>query len=116
MGTTQALARLIGRSRAIRYLYEGTLVTAEEGLAMGLVDIIYPSERFHEEVQNYAESLVQKPAEALAAIRRTITEGGAVSFNEGLKIEYETAVKLAGTKDFAEGIHAFLEKRKPNWE
>ncbi|MCK4988809.1 MAG: hypothetical protein KAS40_24910 [Desulfobacterales bacterium] len=77
---------------------------------MGLVDLIYPSELFHEEVQNYAESLVQKPAEALAAIRRTITEGGAVSFNEGLKIEYETAVKLAGTKDFAEGIHAFLQK------
>ncbi len=77
---------------------------------MGLVDLIYPSELFHEEVQNYAESLVQKPAEALAAIRRTITEGGAVSFNEGRKIEYETAVKLAGTKDFAEGIHAFLQK------
>ena len=116
VGTTQALARLIGRPRAIRYLYEGTLISAEEALAIGLVDIIYPPERLHEEVQNYAESLAQKPAKALAAIRRTITEGGAVSFNEGLKIEYETAVKLAGTKDFAEGIHAFLEKRKPNWE
>jgi len=39
-----------------------------------------------------------------------------VSFDEGLKIEYETAVELAGTKDFSEGIRAFLEKRKPNWE
>ena len=116
VGTTQALARLIGRPRAIRYLYEGTLVSAEEALAIGLVDLIYPSERLHAEVQTYAESLAQKPAKALAAIRRTITEGGAMSFEEGLKMEYETAVRLSETKDFSEGIRAFLEKRKPNWE
>jgi enoyl-CoA hydratase len=116
VGTTQALARLIGRPRAIRYLYEGTLVPAEEALAMGLVDLIYPPEHLHAEVQTYAESLAQKPASALAAIRRTITEGGAVSFEKGLKLEYETAVALAGTSDFEEGIRAFLEKRKPRWE
>lgn len=116
VGTTQALARRIGRPRAIRYLYEGTLVSADEALAMGLVDLIYPPERLHAKVQTYAESLAQKPAKALAAIRSTITEGGAMSFEEGLKIEYNTAVKLCGTKDFSEGIRAFLEKRKPNWE
>jgi enoyl-CoA hydratase len=116
VGTTQALARLIGRPRAIRYLYEGTLLSAEEANSIGLVDIIHPSDRLHAEVQSYAESLAQKPAKALAAIRRTITEGGAMSFDKGLKIEYETAVKLAGTNDFSEGIRAFLEKRKPNWE
>jgi enoyl-CoA hydratase/carnithine racemase len=37
-------------------------------------------------------------------------------FEEGLKMEYETAVKLSETKDVSEGIRAFLEKRKPNWE
>ena len=116
VGTTQALARLIGRSRAIRYLYEGTLISAEEAHAIGLVDIIYPPERLHAEVQSYAESLAQKPAGALAAIRRTITEGGARSFDEGLKLEYETAVALADRGDFSEGIRAFLEKRKPNWK
>jgi len=116
VGTTQALARLIGRPRAIRYLYEGTLVSAKEALAMGLVDLIYPPERLHEKVQTYAETLAQKPARALAAIRRTITEGGAVSFEKGLKIEYDTAIKLSATKDFSEGINAFLEKRKPKWK
>jgi enoyl-CoA hydratase/carnithine racemase len=116
VATTQALARLLGRSRAIRYLYEGTLVSAEEALAMGLVDLIYPPERLHAEVQSYANSLAQKPAHALAAIRRTITEGGAMSFEEGMKIEYESAIKLAGTKDFSEGIRAFLEKREPKWD
>ncbi len=116
VGTTQALARLLGRPRAIRYLYEGTMVSAEEALSMGLVDVIYPPEQLREKVRHYAETLAQKPAEALAAIRHTITEGGALSFEEGLKVEYESAVKLADTKDFSEGIRAFLEKCKPKWE
>jgi enoyl-CoA hydratase/carnithine racemase len=116
VGTTQSLVRLLGRPRAIRYLYEGTLVSAEEALDMGLVDLIYPSARLHEEIQAYANSLAQKPAQALAAIRRTITEGGAISFEEGMKIEYESAVKRADTKDFSEGIRAFLEKREPDWD
>ena len=64
---------------------------------------------------SYANSLAQKPAQALSAIRRTITEGGAISFEEGMKIEHESALKLAGTKDFSEGIRAFLEKREPKW-
>ncbi len=116
VGTTQALARLLGRSRAIRYLYEGKLVFADEALSMGLVDIIYSPEQLGEKVKQYADALAQKPAEALAAIRHTITEGGVLSFEEGLKIEYESAVKLADTKDFSEGIRAFLDKRKPQWE
>ncbi len=116
VGTTQALIRLLGRPRALRFLYEGDLVSAEEAQTMGLVDLIYPPERLHEEIQAYASSLAQKPARALAAIRRTITEGGTVPFDEGLKIEFESAIKLAGTKDFLEGISAFLEKRKPIWD
>ena len=83
---------------------------------MGLVDTIHPSEQLHDEVQAYAESLAQKPANALAALRRTITQGGGMSFDDGLKLEFETAVNLAGTKDFTEGIRAFLEKREPKWE
>jgi enoyl-CoA hydratase len=115
VGATQALARLIGRSRALRYLYEGNLVSADEALNMGLVDVIHPPDQLHKEVQIYAEALTKKPAQALAAIRRTITEGGSLSFEKGMQIEYENAVKLAGTKDFTEGIQAFLEKRKPKW-
>ena len=59
---------------------------------------------------------VGKPAQVLTAIRRITTEGDLLSFEKGMEIEYESAVNLAGTKYFSEGIKAFLEKRKPNWD
>jgi enoyl-CoA hydratase/carnithine racemase len=116
VGTTQSLARLLGRPRAIRFLYEGALVSAEEALAMGLVDGVYPRAQLRDEVQRYARALAAKPAKCLAAIRHTITLGGALPFDEGLKIEFDAEVELAGTRDFEEGISAFLQKRPPKWE
>src|SRR6266508_4109338 len=64
VGTTQSLPRLLGRPRALRYLYEGTLVTAEEALGMGLVDFVVAPERLRAEVQSYTSALARKPAAA----------------------------------------------------
>ena len=116
VGTTQSLARLLGRPRALRFLYEGTLVSAEEALGMGLVDFVLPSEKLREEVQAYAAALARKPAEALAAIRTCITQGPDLQYDEALALEREAAVHLAGTQDFQEGVTAFLEKRPPRWK
>lgn len=115
VGTTQSLSRLLGRPRALRFLYEGTLVTADEALAIGLVDFVVPPDRLREEVRSYAAALAGKPAEALAAIRRCITLGLDRPYEEALALELEEAARLAGTPDFAEGVRAFLEKRPPKW-
>ena len=115
IATTQALARLIGRPRAIRYLYEGRLLGAAEALTWGLVDEVVEPDDLRRRVQHYAEDLAAKPAAALAAIRRTITLGGGVSFEDGMALELETATALADTPDFAEGVDAFLNKRVPRW-
>ncbi|QQS12014.1 MAG: enoyl-CoA hydratase/isomerase family protein [Rhodospirillales bacterium] len=115
IATTQALARLIGRPRAIRYLYDGGMVDAATALAWGLVDEVVPPPDLRARVQAYAEELAAKPAAALAAIRRTITLGGGMSFEDGMALELETVAALADTADFAEGVDAFLNKRKPVW-
>ena len=116
VGTTQSLPRLLGRPRALRYLYEGTLVSAEEAHAMGLVDLVVPPERLRQEVQAYGVSLACKSAEALAAIRRTVTTGLEMSYDDALAVELEAAVHLAGTPDFSEGLAAFFAKRPPKWQ
>jgi enoyl-CoA hydratase/carnithine racemase len=116
VGTTQSLPRLLGRPRALRFLYEGTLVSAEEARGMGLVDFVVPPENLRAEVQAYGAALARKPAEALAAIRRSITMGLEMSYEDALALELEAAVHLAGTPDFSEGLAAFFEKRPPEWQ
>jgi len=112
VGATQALARLLGRPRAIRFLYDGALHDAAAAHALGLVDEVVPPGELRARVAAYAAELARKPAPALAAIRRAITEGGGVSFAEGLEIEKDWAARLAGTEEFQAGVRAFLEKRR----
>ena len=115
IATTQALARLIGRPRAIRYLYDGAMVEAARAQEWGLVDeLVAPADLRHH-VQAYAEQLAAKPAAALAAIRRTITLGGGMSFEDGMAMELAAVEQLADTPDFAEGVDAFLNKRAAKW-
>lgn len=115
IATTQALARLIGRPRAMRYLYEGGLVPAPEALNWGLVDELVEPAGLRAYVQAYAEALAAKSPAALAAIRRTVTLGGGMTFEDGMAYELKTAVELAGTADFVEGVDAFLAKRQAKW-
>ncbi|MBL8378642.1 MAG: enoyl-CoA hydratase/isomerase family protein [Burkholderiales bacterium] len=116
VGGTQALARLLGRPRALRLLYEGGLVSAQEALAIGLVDIVVPDEDLRGRVTEYAVALTRKPATTLAAIRRCVTEGLETSMEAGLQIEYDAAVALGRNPNFAEGVNAFLAKRAPEWK
>lgn len=115
IATTQLLTRLIGRPRALRYLYEGRMVGAEEALQWGLVDELVPPDRLRAHVQAYADMLSAKSASGLAAIRRTVTLGGGMTFEDGMTLELDVASSLADTPDFAEGIEAFLGKRKAVW-
>ncbi len=113
---TQALVRLVGRSNAFKILYGGDLIDAETALAMGLVDFVTPPAQLFEDVQAYAEMLSAKPANALAAIRRCLVDGGAETFDAGLAIEKQQAEALGRHPNFDEGITAFLERREPNWK
>lgn len=116
VGGTQALARLLGRPRALRLLYEGGLVSAQQALDIGLVDFLVPGEDLRVRVTEYALALARKPAATLAAIRRCVTEGSGTSFEAGLQIEFDAAVELGRNPNFAEGVTAFLAKREPQWK
>lgn len=115
VGATQALARLLGRPRALRFLYDGELLEAEAAAAIGLVDEVVEAGQLRATVQAYALRLGERPPEALAAIRRAITIGGGLTFDEGLALEAELATGLAGTANFHEGVRAFLERRPARW-
>lgn len=116
VGGTQGLVRLVGRSQAFRILYGGELMDAATAHDIGLVDIVTEPGGLEAAVQSYAETLAEKPANTLAAIRRCLIHGGDAEFDDGLKIERREALQLADHRSFQEGVAAFLEKRKPVWE
>jgi len=115
IATTQALARLIGRPRAIRYLYEGRMIGADEALAWDMVSELVPPAELRARVQAYADELAAKSPAALAAIRQTVTLGGGIDYEAGMALEKAAVVRLASGPDFQEGVEAFLAKRPPRW-
>jgi enoyl-CoA hydratase/carnithine racemase len=114
-GGTQRLTRLIGPSRAMELLLTGRTYGVEDAEQMGLVAHVYDPDEAEQKVREYAERLAIGPALAIAAIKRCVHEGGEEALDEGLALEAELMEQLFRSKDADEGLHAFVEKRTPEF-
>ena len=114
-GGTQRLTRLIGPSRALELLITGRTYGVEDAHQMGLVADVYEADAAEQQVREYADRLATGPALAIAAIKRCVHLGGEKSLDDGLAIEAELMESLFRSKDADEGLHAFVEKRKPEF-
>jgi enoyl-CoA hydratase/carnithine racemase len=114
-GGTQRLTRLIGPSRALELLLTGRTYTVELAREMGLVADVYNADTAESEVREYAERLAGGAGLAIAAIKRCVHEGGELALANGLALEAELMEQLFKSKDADEGLHAFIEKRKPEF-
>ncbi|HEY1508145.1 MAG TPA: enoyl-CoA hydratase-related protein [Solirubrobacteraceae bacterium] len=114
-GGTQRLTRLVGPSRALELLLTGRTYGVEEAREMGLVAAVYDADGAEAEVREYAAKLATGPALAIAAIKRCVHVGGELPLANGLALEAELMEQLFKSKDADEGLHAFVEKRKPEF-
>lgn len=116
-GGTQRLARALPKNKAIELMTEGKLISFEEALDLGLINYIYESENYWDEVMNYAKSFCppNKASKAVGRIKRSVQSGSEVSFSESLAIERELQQLLFQSEDAKEGIAAYVEKRKGNF-
>jgi enoyl-CoA hydratase/carnithine racemase len=114
-GGTQRLTRLVGPSRAMDLLLTGRTFGVREAADMGLLSVVFEGEDGDAHARAYAERLASGPALALAAIKRCVHEGGERSLADGLSLEAELVEQLFRSQDAAEGLHAFVEKRKPEF-
>lgn len=114
-GGTQRLTRLIGPSRALELLLTGRTYGVDDANAFGLVADVYDADGAERQVRTYAERLATGPALAIAAIKRCVHEGGGETLDEGLALEAQLMKQLFCSKDADEGLHAFVEKRKPEF-
>lgn len=117
-GGTQRLGRLVGRSRAIELMVEGTKLGVTDALEEGIVNKVYEadsSEAFLKQVVAYGHKFCSPQGAPLAVgrIKRAVQSGLEGSLEQGLALERELQAELFVSNDAKEGFAAFAEKRKP---
>jgi enoyl-CoA hydratase len=114
-GGTQRLPRLVGMGRALKLLYTGDFVGAEEALRIGLVDEVVPPEDLPKRARELAEAIAAKSPVALRFIKETVRASARTPLDEGLDREAGLFALAFASEDMREGVDAFLNKRKPEF-
>ncbi len=112
-GGTFFLPRLIGFQRAMALCMLGDKVSATEAQQMGMIYKVWAADVFSAEVSKMAETLAQMPTKALGLTKRLMNKSLTHDLNEQLQMEGVLQIEAAQTNDYAEGVTAFVEKRKP---
>ncbi|HHH50341.1 MAG TPA: 2-(1,2-epoxy-1,2-dihydrophenyl)acetyl-CoA isomerase [Saprospiraceae bacterium] len=110
---TYTLPRLIGRAKASAIAMLGDRVSAKEAERIGMIYKYFEAENFENEVQKIADKLAHMPTKALALTKRAFNASETNTFDEQLDLETELQLAASETKDYQEGVTAFIEKRKP---
>ena len=112
-GGTQRLPRLVGKAKAIELTLTGDVISAQEALRIGLVNMIAPPEAVLKQAKDLARKIASKGAVAVRLALQAIEQGLAVDIAQGLALEAKLFGQVADTEDMREGLKAFLEKRQP---
>ena len=120
-GGTQRLVRLVGKPNAIQLMAEGTTFGFDKAHELGLVnDILDIEDRdaFVDAVLEYANQFTtpNKATKAVGLIKRSVQTGAELPFELALTLERELQAQLFASSDAKEGLNAYVEKRKPQFE
>lgn len=115
-GGTFTLPRLIGWQKASALMMTGDKVSANEAERMGMIYKVFADVTFEEESKKIAHTLSQMPTKGLAYTKHALNYSFRNSWEEQLELEDQFQQKAAVTKDYTEGINAFLEKRQATFK
>ena len=110
------LPRLIGFQKASALMMLGDKVSAEEAEKLGMVYKVVSSENFSKEVNTIANTLANMPTKALGLTKRLLNSSLQNSLEEQLNLESKLQIESAQSDDYAEGVDAFVNKRKPEFK
>ena len=115
-GGTQRLTRAVGKVKAMEMVLTGRMMTADEALKRGLINIVVPPERVVEESLAVAREIASKSPLAIRLAKEAVLKSLETPLREGLEFERKNFYLLFASADQKEGMRAFLEKRKPVWK
>ena len=116
LGGTQRFIREVGKSVAMKVILAAEFIDAEEALRLGLVAEVVPAPDTIDRARTLATKIAAMPPLAARVAKKTILQAYDTHLSAGLDYERKSNLSLYPSADKAEGIAAFLEKRKPNWQ
>ncbi|MBX3680647.1 MAG: enoyl-CoA hydratase/isomerase family protein [Rhodocyclaceae bacterium] len=114
-GGIQRLARTVGKFKAFRMLLTGEPIGARDAEAAGLVSEVVPDAEVLDRALALAGSIATMPPLAVAQIKEVLLGGQDASLDTALLLERKAFQLLFASADQKEGMHAFLDKRQPNF-
>ena len=115
-GGTFFLPRQIGLARAMGAMLFAERIPARQAADWGMIWEAVPDEAFEGAWQARARALADGPTIALGAMRKALRAGLSNTLSEQLALEAQLQAKAGHTRDFQEGVLAFLEKRPARFE
>lgn len=115
-GALARMPRLVGSARALELVFSGRMLGAQEALSWGIVNRVVPDADLLPDALEFARVLASKSPTAVHYMKKTIWSGLETDMPGALRIERDNALEYCLTRpDSMEGIHAFIEKRDPEF-
>ncbi|OQP03302.1 enoyl-CoA hydratase/isomerase family protein [Geobacillus sp. 44B] len=115
-GGTQRLTKLIGKTKALEWLWTGERMSSKEAHSLGIVNRVVAPELLLEETMRLARKLAAKPPLSLRLIKEAVNKAVDYPLYEGMQFERKNFYLLFATEDQKEGMAAFIEKREPRFQ
>lgn len=115
-GGTQRLPRAIGPMRAKEWIFTGERFKAEAAHEIGLVNKVVADGEVLAEAQRIARKIAQQAPVAIGLAKDVVNRGLTADMETGLALERQSVTMTFATKDQKEGMRAFLERRKPDFQ
>ncbi|KYF77762.1 crotonase [Sorangium cellulosum] len=109
-GGTQRLLRRVGVGRARELVYSGDMITAEQALAIGLVNAVFPAAELLARARETALKIASRGPLAVAAAKRVLLRGESLDLAAANELEAQAFAALFGSEDQKIGMKAFLSK------
>lgn len=110
------LPRLIGTQKALALMMTGEKISATQAEAMNMIYKVVEDNVFLDEIISFSESIAIMPTKGLALTKHAVNESFNNNLTQQLALEGKLQTEAGETNDFKEGVEAFLEKRKPNFQ